>query len=182
MFSVKQIPLFAARKGTEHGGSVRKKQRKLARPIDTKRPMHLTFSSKRAVGQWSFHRRRHAEGIEESLHFCAKRFGIRVMRFENVGNHLHVLIQGRSRRAIQAFLKVFAQKVMFLVTGAKKGAPRGPFFDGIVHSRLVNWGRDLRGMKHYFFKNRLEAAGVPRERIDHCRTLLGRWRAYPAPP
>ena len=35
---------------TEHGGGLRRGQRKVERPVSTRRPMHVVLSSKRAIG------------------------------------------------------------------------------------------------------------------------------------
>jgi hypothetical protein len=89
-----------------------------------------------------------------------------VYRFANVGNHFHLLVQVKRRRDLQNFLRVFAQGVVFLVTGAKKGNPIGKFWDALAYSRIVEWGKDWKGMLTYLRKNLLEAKGLPRDRVD----------------
>ena len=89
---------------------------------------------------------------------------MKVHRFANVGNHLHLLVQVPSRRAWQAFIRVLSGAVAFLVTGTRKG--RGlarKFWDSLVFSRLVSWGREYRTLEIYFVKNLLESLGFPRE-------------------
>ena len=139
---------------------------KKARPIATKRPMHLIFRSSRAVGKWSFLHAKNQEKVEELLEKTARRFGVRVYRFANVGNHFHLLVQARQKRDLQNFLRVFAQGVVFLVTGAKKGNPIGKFWDALAYSRIVEWGKDWKGMLTYLGKNLLEGRGFPRDRVD----------------
>ena len=168
----KQLGLFANDcKRTEHGGVVRKGKRKVARPIATRKPMHLVLRSTRATGAWSFHRKKNSAAIEQVLSSLAKRYGIRVIGFENVGNHLHLLIQGKSRVLLQSFLRTLPAKLALAITQAKKGKPQGRFFDEIVFTRVVEWGRDILRAKDYLFKNRLEAAGVSQE-------IIASWRAF----
>lgn len=157
--------------GVEHGGDVRRGKRKLARPLATKRPLHLVFRAVKAKGTKSFLHRNHKGLIHLLLLETAERFFVKIIRYENVGNHLHVIIQGRTRAGIRAFLRVFPQKVMFQVTGARKGAPKGRFFDSIAYSRLVNWGREFRIVKTYLWKNAMEALGFGRNELSLWRDL-----------
>ena len=95
----------------------------------------------------------------------AGRFGIRVYDFANVGSHLHLLLRARRRDAFQAFLRSFAGIVARRVTGARRGRPSGRFFSGLAWSRVVAWGRDFFGVRHYIFRNEIEGtlgAGVRR--------------------
>ena len=149
-----------------HGGAQSIGREKKARPIATKKPMHLIFRSSRAKGAWSFLHSKNRAQIERHLEATAHRFGVKVYRFANVGNHFHLLVQARKRQDLQNFLRVFAQGVVFLVTKARKGHPVGKFWDALAYSRIVEWGRDWKGMLDYVGKNLLEARGFPRDRVD----------------
>jgi REP element-mobilizing transposase RayT len=144
---------------TEHGGDVRRRCRKLARPVSTRRPMHVTLSSEKARGAWSM--RKHDGAVKEALRACARRQGVRVYEFANVGTHLHLLLRARRRDEFQAFLRSFAGLVARRVTGARRGRPSGPFFSGLAWSRVVTWGRDYRRVRHYIFRNQIEATDGP---------------------
>ena len=139
---------------TEHGGAVRRGRRKLERPVSTRRPMHVVLGSDRARGPWSL--RKHGRAVRESLREMAQRFGVRVYDFANVGSHLHLLVRARRREAFQGFLRSFAGIVARRVTGARRGRPAGPFFTGLAWSRVVRWGRDYLGVRHYVFRNQIE--------------------------
>jgi hypothetical protein len=99
------------------------------------------------------------------------RYGVKLYRYENVGNHLHLIVRFPSRRELRAFLRVFAQGVMFLVTGARKGQPKGRFFDAIAYTRVVNWGREFTILKNYLWKNALEALGFGADEIARYRKI-----------
>lgn len=116
------------------------------------------------MGEWSL--LKHSAGVEKILQGVAKKFGVRVHRFANVGNHIHLLVQVKRREDFQNFLRVFAQKVMFFVTKAKKGKPAGKFWSALAFSRVVEWGRDWQNMLQYVQKNLLEARGLPRNCVD----------------
>jgi REP element-mobilizing transposase RayT len=141
---------------TEHGGAIRRHRRKLERPVSVRRPMHVVLTSHRARGAWSL--RRHERAVRDALREMAGRFGIRVYDFANVGSHLHLLVRTRRRKSFQSFLRSFAGIVARRVTGAKRGRPSGRFFTGLAWSRVVVWGRDYFGVRHYVFRNQIEGA------------------------
>jgi hypothetical protein len=153
----------------EHGGSIRKGLRKLARPFDRRRPMHIVMRSNRAYGTWSFLHRRNKGTVFLLVLDTAARYQIRIYSWENVGNHLHFAAKAPSRRALRAFLRVLPQRIMFVVTGARKGRPRGRFFHEIAYSRIVNWGREWKVLLRYIWKNTLEALGFSAEEIRRMR-------------
>ena len=103
------------------------------------------------------------------------RWNIRVYRYANVGNHLHFLIKAPTRGAWQGFIRELAGGIAMIVTGARKGNPAALerskaarpsamqriFWDELVYTRIVAWGRDFNGVAVYILKNLWEAAGVP---------------------
>ncbi len=155
---------FWKKHSLSHGGTLRAGKRKLARPLAAKRPIHVVLKSSRAKGDWDM--RRQGDAVENAVESTAKRFRIRVHRFVNVGNHLHLAIQGASRREIQNFLRVLPQAIAYLITGTRKGNPIGKFWDSPVFTRVLEWGKAWEILKHYFERNRFEAAGAPRKMVD----------------
>lgn len=141
---------------TEHGGSAATGRRKTGRPVSTRRPMHLVFKSERARGVWSL--RRNERVVRDVLRAMARRHDIRVYEFANVGSHLHLLVRARQRRALQDFMRSFGGLVARRVTGARRGVPKGRFWSAIAWSRVVAWGRDFVGVRHYIVRNEIEAS------------------------
>lgn len=147
----------------DHGGEIRKGKRKIARPFTHKNAIHVVFRSRKARGQLSLLTPENEKRVERLLNRIAQRHHIKVYRFVNVGNHLHLLIKAESRkydhakRDFQRFLKQFAGEVAFQVTGARKGESKGGFWEKLVYSRIVQWGREYDGLKDYLVKNFFEA-------------------------
>ena len=122
--------------------------------------------------------RRNCNPIRGLLERLQKSWRVKVYRYANVGNHLHLLIRARSRADWQGFIRELSGGIAMLVTGARKGlalarpkttevaesAKRG-FWDHLVYTRIVGWGRDYRGVVEYIMKNLWEAAGVPVRRL-----------------
>jgi REP element-mobilizing transposase RayT len=158
---IMQLHLFSGRTRfelvqTRHGGDERRGQRKIERPVSTRRPMHVTLHSDRARGPWSL--LRHQQAVRDTVRVCAKRSGIQVYDFANVGSHLHLLVRARRREDFRSFLRSLAGIVARVVTGAKRGRrlQGGAFWRGLAWSRLVSWGRDYKRVRHYIFRNRVE--------------------------
>lgn len=150
-------PSFLPRPLVEHGGDLAKGKRKVRRPFNPKNPIHLSMRSSRARGSWSLLRHKHQ--VLAQLQMISQKRGIRVYRFANVGNHLHLLIQARSRTDFRAFLREFAGVVAVIVTGAVKGSPQ-KFWDGIPWSKIVERGRQFKNAARYVLLNVMEASGM----------------------
>ena len=117
--------------------------------------MHFVF---RARGS-KMHR--HAKAIIQLWQTLGKRHDVRVYRFSNNANHLHLLVRGKHRHGLQSFLRVFAGRVAQLVGGCVKAAKGDVSFWLVpVYSRIVGWGPDFFATTKYVIQNRLEAAGL----------------------
>jgi REP element-mobilizing transposase RayT len=161
-----------------HGGDLNHGKRKTLRPIDPKQALHVVLKSSKAKGEFSFLHPRHCNSIELFVKRTARKWGVRLYRYANVGNHLHLLVQVPTREAWKQFSKELSGGIAQLVTGAQKGsalsrsndpdtpesAKRG-FWDHLLFTRIVNFGRDFKSIRRYFIKNFFEAAGVPVTRL-----------------
>jgi len=116
--------------------------------------------------EWSLLTPKNRHRVQKILENCSKRYHVKIYRFVNVGNHLHLLVQTQSKKyfvaraELAAFLRQFAGEIAFQVTGANKSNPIGRFWDYLVYSRIVSWGKEFEVLKKYLFKNLLEANGV----------------------
>jgi REP element-mobilizing transposase RayT len=155
-----QHDAFKAYSRTEHGGDLRKGRRKLWRPFDPRRPLHLTLRSERARGAWSMLDHKHERRIKHLVFRFAEKNGVKVYKYANSGNHLHLLVHAKRHEGFGAFLKTVTGLIARAVTGARKGKPAGRFWDSLAWSRIVNWGRDLRQAADYVLMNEMEAAEV----------------------
>jgi REP element-mobilizing transposase RayT len=160
------------RGSVSHGGDLSKGKRKVRRPVDPKQALHLVLRSSKARGENSMLHPKHCKHIHEFTHSVGKRLGIRIYRYANVGNHIHLLIKVPSRAIWRRFLRELAGGIPIIVTGAKKGAGlkrnegsiRG-FWDGLAFTRIVRFGRDFKTLCNYIVKNLFEAAGIPMKKL-----------------
>ncbi|MEK7689529.1 MAG: transposase, partial [Bdellovibrionota bacterium] len=115
-----------------HGGDESKGRRKVFRPLATKRPLHITFKSSRAIGGWSLLRKPNAASTASIISKASRQFHVQIRRSANVGNHLHLVIQAKTRRGIQDFLRTVGAQIAASVTGERKGRTDGKFWDSRV--------------------------------------------------
>ena len=141
---------------SEFGGEYSRGKRKTARPVALKRPMHFVMRSENARGKYSLLAPLNSRFIRLELVKRCRECNIRLYHWANVGNHLHMLIQAKDRRGLSRFLRVFAGITARRVTGAKRGHPSpfgAKFWSLLVFSRIVQWGRDFRGVIRYIIHN-----------------------------
>jgi REP element-mobilizing transposase RayT len=144
----------------EHGGAVRKGKRKLARPFSPDKAMHITLRSSRARGKWSFLKGANQKKIENLIYSRSSKYGVKILQFANVGNHIHLLMRASSKKNFQNYLRVLAGIIPRKVTGARKGVSVGKFWDDLIYSKIVSWGRQFNATNNYVFRNALEGFGV----------------------
>ncbi len=86
--------------------------------------------------------------------------GVKVYRFANSGNHLHLVILPRSRPAFQAFIRAVSGLIARITLKVERGRALGiRFWDARPFTRILAWGRDFRRTSDYLLRNTLEALG-----------------------
>jgi len=159
----------------EHGGAHSLGRRRSRRPMDTKKPLHITLRSDLAFGSRSL--LRHRPLILRIVGKASRRFHVRVYKTAACRNHLHFLIRGHKRSDLQNFFRVvaghIAQEILRefpLPALGRGGAPgraedshkgcsknRRKFWALLLYSRVLTWGREFRTVVHYILQNTLEA-------------------------
>lgn len=158
-------PDFFGKPSLEFGGKPTRSKRKTARPIATKRAMHVVLRSSRARGAWSLLNPANRRTVENAVR-AGEKFGVRVYDRANVGNHIHLVLKARTHEAYRAFMRFVAGKIAFEVTGARKGRAMvfkktgGKFWDFIPYSRVLEWGRDFINARICITKNLFEGEGM----------------------
>jgi len=142
---------------TAHGGEINRGKRKVRRPFDTKKPLHLVMGSSKARGSLNLLRVEHRLTLEKILRKQSKKFGVKIERYANVGNHLHFLLRCSNRKNFQAFLKSIAAMIARAVTKARRGRPFGKFWDALAYTRIVISKKALAIARKYIEANHIEA-------------------------
>ena len=64
------------------------------------------------------HPKKHCDHIYHFTNALAKRYGVRLYRYANVGNHIHLLIKVPSRMIWQRFLRELSGGIAIIVASA----------------------------------------------------------------
>lgn len=164
-------------------------RRRKRRPLCLKSSHHLTLRSDFAYG----HQRRltrHRPLIKRIVTKASRRFQIKVYEQAIVGNHIHLLVRGKTRSSLQNFFRVvaghIAQEILRLApihkgevpaVDAQRAVPpcasggalppraktrekENKFWQVRIYSRIVSWGREFAAVKKYILQNTLEAFGL----------------------
>jgi hypothetical protein len=154
------FPQFDGLNLRQFGGSLLKGNPKHARPISTKRPLHLVMRSSLAKGSHSFLAGSRARRVHQIVHQTGAKLGVKVYRYANSGNHLHIIVLPRSRQAFHAYIRAISGLIARTTLGVERGKKLGlKFWDARPFTRIVEWGRDYRRSCAYLMLNTLEAIG-----------------------
>lgn len=179
------LPGFEKLGVKQFGGSALKGNPREARPISVKRPIHVVMRSSHAKGARSFLATSRARKIERLVFRLGTHTGVRVYRYANSGNHLHLLVVTRSRKAFRAYLRAISGIIARIALGVERGRARGKspaddksteiakFWDARPFTRIVEWGREFQTVCGYIARNTLEALGfIPFQPRKHKASLV----------
>ena len=141
-----------------HGGVYSQNKRKTARPFSAKKPMHLVVRSSKAKGSLSMWRFK--SSIRRIVVRYAEVCDIKIYKYSNNGNHLHLVIKADDRAGFQKFLRTTLGLIAREVTRARKADAKGRYWDALAFTRVADWGRAYDTLRKYVELNILEAAGV----------------------
>jgi len=167
----------------EHGGILSVNKRRGRRSLATKESIHVTLRSEIATGDRSL--LRHKDIIIAVMTKAQTLFRVKVYRFAICSNHIHLLIRGKNRTEIQNFFRVFAGQIAQAILkrfprtreeikkleASQKGCTknRRKFWQFLIYSRLITWGREFTRVVNYLVQNTLEALHIiaykPRKKV-----------------
>jgi len=165
---MKQLHLFKEKLVREFGGTLNKGRRKTARPLDTKRSLHLVLKS---TSPFLLLRRR-AE-VEREVHRMSRHFGIKIYRIAVQADHIHLSAQIPSRILYCRWIRGFTSNLVLQIPGLK--------FALRPYSRLVSWGREFKAICSYIYANFQEGDFILRCHFRVESWFEGEWlRVQPA--
>ena len=149
---------------------------KVPRPIALKRTMHVVLKSSLARGDRSFLHRDNSKAIQRIINSHAVTCGVKIYRFANSGNHLHLLVRVFSRVSFRRFIRattgLIARYILKKERGSKSEssenseAKRQGFWDARPYSRIVEWGKDYLATSRYVGRNVVDAFGFTNIAFD----------------
>jgi|SRR6266851_4922782 len=198
---LQQIEMRLPQRGGRRSGAGRKPKNRRALVSHKRRPsfekaaaVHVTLRV--ALHVWNLRSRRCFRLIEACLAGARGRFGLRVIEFSVLGNHLHLLVEADSDIALSRGMQGLAIRIAKSLN--RLMSQRGRVFADHYHSRLLRTPAELANAIAYVLGNhahhfggapggdRFSSGGVRRELVlSHPRTWLLRrgWRrARRVPP
>lgn len=185
-----------------YGGELRntREGRSKARPLATKRTMHLVLRSTKAKGEWSFRHPRNRKRVTAVILRFARKNGVRVMSMANVGNHLHLHMKLGNRYAYARFIRAITGAIAQTVTGRTRWNPSQlktsnqrpkagdkqsgkvatlKFWDYRPFTRIVESWRAVLHLRDYVRINQLEGEGANRREARSWIEIEKHLRAEP---
>ena len=138
------------------------------RPLSGSYGIHIVMRSHRARGSKSMRHKRHRHPVKTIVFKQAKKWGVRIYEYANVGNHLHILARPSSRQSYCGFIRSVTGLIARRVMKTERGRPqKAKFWETKPFSRVVPWGRAFRIARNYVKQNESEArSGLSREQIQ----------------
>lgn len=165
------FPTFEKLTKKDFGGTLLKGNAREPRPISIKRPMHLVLKSSLAKNENSFLITKKKRRIEQVIRRASKANDVKLYRFANNGNHLHLIVLPRSRQSFAKFIRTISGLIARIALDAERGNAHGKkFWDARPFTRILDWGRDYRNACAYVLKNTLEVMGF----MSHVRRRQSR--------
>jgi REP element-mobilizing transposase RayT len=133
----------------------------MQRPMDSKKALHVTLKSSRAIGEKSFKNKIFERKIYELVASKAQDCSIKIYGYANGGNHLHILMRAKRREDYQRFIRTITGLIARFVGGAERGKKlKNKFWDNRPFSRVVSFAKsEFYIVRRYLTRNVLEAIG-----------------------
>lgn len=126
------------------GGSLGGK-RKVRRPLDCKRPIHLVLKATN-----SFTLLRNKMAVKKIIHRFNQKFGMRMHSFAIQYDHIHLNLSFQSRKIYVMWIRALTGALTLKIKNLK--------FKFLPFTRIIEtWKRDFRAVQKYIEKNRIEA-------------------------
>ena len=171
MSKPKQLAFFQKRQRF-FGGNLLRSHPKEARPLSTKEAVHIVLKSEWAIGPASL--LRHADFVDQTIRYWAKKCGVEVYQLVNVGNHLHLVVRLTKLSLYKKFIRTITALIARHVGQRRRGPARSSITDEAnqpeshfqfwlarPYTRIIAWGKDWENILKYMRKNRLDAQRLP---------------------
>ncbi len=136
-----------------YGGALR--YRKLPRPIEEKKALHLILRC--GVNRQGFSLRTYVSLINAYILKFSSQFQVKIYKHSVNSNHIHILLKVNDREAFKRFIRSVSASIAVSVKAQYDY--EGTFWQNRPFTRVVTWGREYSGIKEYIFQNFKEAVG-----------------------
>src|SRR3954470_18259457 len=103
---MKQLKLLNQKFQNQYGGDLRKKAKNRGyRPLSSKDSVHVVLRSTQAKGEWSFRHKNNFMRVGQFTKKISEKYGIKILSFANVGNHLHLHVRIPNRTLYKSWIR-----------------------------------------------------------------------------
>ena len=169
---MKQLALGLPQRGGKRKGAGRKLAAPRPRVSHKPRPRFnkatpVLVTLRVAFGVWNLRSRRCFQIVEDCLGDARDRFGLRVIEFSVLGNHLHLVVEADSDLALSRGMQGLNVRIARALN--RRMQRRGGVFDDHYHSRLLGSPTELVSAIAYVLGNHAHHfGGVPSARDPFC--------------
>ena len=142
------------------------------RPLSTKEAMHVVLRSDQARGAKSL--LKYDALVHSLIAELAKRYGVRIYRVVNAGNHLHITLKLSKQLLWRRFISGLTGGIARAIQRKRDPNSKQGFWNSRPFTRVIAWGRDYNIVKDYHTLNQLEAEGAVPPRSQMLKPE--RWR------
>lgn len=153
------------------GGSLLKGNAKRARPLDSKLPILITLRATKG----GMRTPKAFKKVNDAVYDTAHKYGFKIYKYSNVGNHLHLVLKLSKLQLWAAFIRELTGKIGLLMKLLTKA--EGKFWMYRPHTRIVRgWKKAFRIALDYVGLNQLEAEGfISRKVTKSLKDLRALW-------
>jgi REP element-mobilizing transposase RayT len=164
---------FKSKKDSFGGSLLKNSNAKTKRPLDSKLPIHLVLRSKKGVMRLP----KTFREVNQTVSRVAKKHGVTIYKYANVGNHLHMVIKIPARTRWSAFIRELSGRIAHQMHGFKKAKER--FWLQRPFTRVIRgWRKAFRIVLQYVELNQLEADGfISRNETKALKDLRAIWQS-----
>lgn len=165
-------PKEFAKPKDQFGGSLLKNSNaKRARPLDSKLPLLITLRATKGGMRLP----KCFSNVNNAVYDTAKKYGFKVYKYSNVGNHLHILVKISKLQLWSAFIRELTGKIGLVMKIALSLTEK--FWAYRPHTRIVRgWRKAFNIAKDYIELNILEAEGyISRKETKTLKDLRAIW-------
>jgi len=158
------------RPGDCFGGALLKGNPKSRRPLESKLPIHLTLRATKSVLRIP----KVFGKVHETIEAVARKHGVKIYKYANVGNHLHFAIKIPHVKRWAGFIRELTGRLALVCRAFLDGKSMWKFRP---YTRIVRgWKKAFQIVKEYIYLNWCEAEGhIKRsetKRLKDFRALL----------
>ncbi len=159
--------------GDRFGGSLLKGHPKRGRPLESKLPIHVVLRATRGGMRLP----KSYATVNGIVNQTAKKYGVTVYKFANVGNHLHLLIKLPKVQRWAGFIRELTGRIAQFMRESVGVPSDESFWRFRPYTRIIRgWKQAFRTILEYIHLNHLEAEGfISRKETKTLKDLRAIW-------